>query len=104
MTETLGGFRSHRDIQISGWLVLRVRKRKKKTLYLVSLDVSKPYDSVCREGLWSKIRPYGVEDKFVKVREGLYSGVEMRVVMNGAKSKWFGVERDLRQGWPLSPL
>ena len=24
--------------------------------------------------------------------------------MNGAKSRWFGVERDLRQGCPLSSL
>ena len=24
--------------------------------------------------------------------------------MNGAKSRWFGVERNLRQGCPLSPL
>ena len=35
--------------------------------------------------------------------EGLYSGVETRVV-NGAKSRWFGVERGLRQGCPLSRL
>ena len=36
--------------------------------------------------------------------EGLYSRVETRVVMNGAKSRWFGVEGDLRQGCLLSPL
>ena len=38
------------------------------------------------------MRHYGVEEKFVKVCER-YSGVETRVVMNGAKSRWFGVER-----------
>ena len=36
--------------------------------------------------------------------EGLYSGVETYVVMNGAKSRGLGVERGLRQGCPLSPL
>ena len=50
-------------------------------------------DSVWREGLWCKMRHYGVDEK---VCEGLYSGVETRVVMNGAKSRWFGVERGLR--------
>ena len=25
-------------------------------------------------------------------------------MINGAKSRWFCVERDLRQGYPLSPL
>ena len=42
-------------------------------------------------------------EKFVKF-EGLYSGVEMMVVMNGLKSIWFGIERGLRQGCPLSPV
>ena len=72
------------------------RKREKKTSYLALLDVSKAYDRVRRDELWCKMR-HGVEEEFVKVCEGLYSGVEMRVVMNRAKSRWFGVERDLRQ-------
>ena len=36
-------------------------------------------------GVCGKMR-HGVEEKFVKVCEGLYSGVEMRVEMNGVKS------------------
>ncbi len=39
-----------------------------------------------REGLWCKMR-HGVEEKFVKVCKGFHSGVETRVVMNGAKSR-----------------
>ena len=70
-----------------------LRKREKKTSYLTFLVLSKAYDSVWREGLWW----------CVKV-EGLYSGVETRVVINGTKSRWFGVERGLKQGCPLSPL
>ena len=57
-----------------------------------------------REGLWHKIRQYEVEEKFVRICEGLYSGVETRVVLNGGKSRWFAVERRHRQGCPLSPL
>ena len=36
--------------------------------------------------------------------EGLCSGMEKRVVLSGAKSRWFGVERGLREGCSLSPL
>ena len=32
------------------------------------------------------------------------SGMETRVVVNGCKSRWYAVERGLRQGCPLSPL
>ena len=49
------------------------------------------------------MRHYGAE-KFVKVCEGLYRGVETRVVMNGVKSRWLCIEMGLRQGCPLSPL
>ena len=56
------------------------------TSYLVFLDVSKAYDSLWSEGLWCKMRHYGVEEKFV-VYEGLYSGMETKVAMNGAQSR-----------------
>ena len=46
-----------------------------------------------RERLWCKMRHYDVEEMFIMVCEGLYSGMETRVVMSGAKSRWFGVER-----------
>ena len=49
------------------------------------------------------MRQYGVEEKFVKVCETLYSRVERRGVLNGGKSRWFAVKRRLRQGCSLSP-
>ena len=55
-----------------------------------------------REGLWCKMRYYSVEERFIMVYEGLYSGVVTNA-MNRVKSRWFGVERCLRQGCPLSP-
>ena len=75
--------------------VCELRKREKKTSYLAFLarllTVYGGRDcveggSVRREGVWCKMRHYGVEEKFVKVCEGLYRGVETSVVMNGVKS------------------
>ena len=78
-----------------------MRKRKKMNSYLAFLNISKPYERVWREGPWHKMRQYGVEEN-VGVCEGLYSGVEMRVVLNGGKSRWLEVERELRKGCPVS--
>ena len=86
MCESLRGVCESLRVSGEGGISNLVIKREKKTSYLAFLDVSKAYDSVCREGLWCKMRHYGVEEKF-KVCEGLYSGVETRVVMNGAKSR-----------------
>ena len=68
------------------------------------LDVSKAYDTVWREGLWKKMRMYGVEEKFIRVCRCLYQDVEASIVLDGQQSRWFVVENGLRQGCPLSPL
>ena len=60
--------------------------------------------TLCVEGLWYKMRQYEVEEKFVYICRELYSGVETRVVLNGGKSRWFAVEKGLRQGCTLLPL
>ena len=51
-----------------------MRKREKRNSYLAFLDISKAYDSVWWEGLWHKMRQYGVEERFVRVCEGIFSG------------------------------
>ena len=68
------------------------------------LDVSKAYNTVWREGLWKKMRMYGVEEKFIRVCRCLYQDVEASIVLDGQQSRWFAVENGLRQGCPLSPL
>ena len=42
-----------------------VWRREKKNSYLAFLDISEAYDNVWREGLWYKMRQYGVEENFV---------------------------------------
>ena len=84
--------------------VCELRKRKKKSTWLGFMDVSKAYDTVWREGLWKKMREYGVEESFVRLCKGLYEGVQASVQVDGQQSRWFRVEEGLRQGCPLSPL
>jgi len=42
--------------------------------------------------------------KFVRVCQSLYEGVEASIVLDGEQSRWFQVEKGLRQGCTLSPL
>ncbi len=46
------------------------------------------------------MKQYGVKEKFVRVCEGLYSGMMMKVMLNGGKSRWFEVEQGLGQASP----
>ena len=63
LTEAQGGFRAKRSCS-DQILILRgvckLRRRKRRGTYLAFLDVSKAYDTVWREGLWEKMRMYGV--------------------------------------------
>ena len=81
LTEVQGGFRSGRRCS-DQWLLLRdvCEVWKRENSYLAFLDISKAFDSVWREGLWHKMRQYGIEEKFVRVCKGQYSGVETRGV------------------------
>ena len=62
---------------------------------------SKAYDTVWHKRLSKK---NGIEEKFIQVCRGLYEGIEVSVVLEGGKSRWFPVETGLCQGCPLSPI
>ena len=53
--------------------------------------------------MWKEELWHGEQEEFMKVCEGLYSGMEMMVVLNGGESRWFAVEIGLRKGCHLSP-
>ena len=68
------------------------------------LDVRKAYDTVWREGLWKKMRGYGIAEKLVKWCELFHKRVEAAVITGHGMTQWFEVEGGLRQGSVLSPL
>ena len=40
----------------------------------------------------------------MRVCEGLYGGVEMKMLLNGGRLCWFGAEKGIRQGYPCFHL
>ena len=69
---------------------------------LDEMGINQAYDTVWWDGLWEKLRRYGVEKEFVRMCEALYEGVEGSVLMDNEQSRWFSIEEGLHQGCPLS--
>ena len=67
------------------------------------LDFKKAFPSVWREGLWEKMKEYGIDGKFLRVCQNLYCDVGARVRVGKIFSERYTIEEGLRQGCILSP-
>ena len=84
--------------------VAKLRKKQGLKTVIAILDVKKAYDTVWREGLWKKMRGYGIAEQLVKWCKLFYKRVEAAVVIGHGMTQWFEVEEGLQQGSVLSPL
>ena len=67
------------------------------------LDFRKAFPSVWREGLWEKMKYYGIDRKFPRLCQDLYRDVGARVRVGKVFSERYTIEGGLRQGCILSP-
>ena len=70
----------------------------------VFLDFRKAYDSVWRDGLWTKLHQRGVQGKLWRNLVALYSQVRAMVRTNATTSAPISLSTGVRQGCVLSPL
>ena len=84
--------------------IIHRRKKEKKPTFCCFLDIKKAYDTVWREGLWSKLAEVGVNGKMLLTIRSMYDGVKSSVIVNGRLTAWFDIDIGLRQGCVLSPL
>ena len=103
--EAQGSFRKNRQTVDHLFVVsvVQLRRIEGKKTWMAFLDLKKAYDSVWREGLWEKLKTYGVGDKFLRVCRELYSSVSARVRIGQTLSEAFRIACVLRQGCVLSP-
>ena len=104
--EAQGGFRKNRQtvdhlFVVSG--ISQLRRIEGKKTWLAFLDLKKAYDSVWREGLWVKLEAYGIQGRFLRICQQLYSSVSARVRVGQSLSESFDIKCGLRQGCILSP-
>ena len=83
MKEAQGGFRKGRGCADQIFVlrsVAELRKKQGLKTVIAFLDVKKAYDTVWREGLWKKMRGYGIAEQLVKWCKLFYKRVEGAVV------------------------
>jgi len=70
---------------------------------LMALDFEKAYDSCSWTFLERTLKKFNIGESFIKWVKTFYSGSMSCVSTNGHTSKYFELERGVRQGDPLSP-
>jgi len=100
-----GGFRQKRRAEDQLFILTEILSvRKELNTYCAFLDVSRAYDVVWRDGLWSKLFALGVDGKLWRMLRAMYSSVESSVRIGSDVSLPFSSASGLRQGSVLSPL
>ena len=106
LREAQGGFRKNRRTTDQIFVVNGIgqaRRSQGKKTWMAFLDFKKAFPSVWREGLWRKMKRYGIDGKFLRVCENLYRDVGAKVRVGRVFSERFDIKEGLRQGCILSP-
>ena len=102
-----GGFRKGRggadNIFVLHTMLWKARAQN-QSAHLAFLDITKAYDSVNREVLWSKLAKLGISGKFLTMLKTMYSGDSVGCSVNGTTTRCVYLKRGLRQGCSLSPI
>ena len=72
-------------------------------LYMAFIDLTKAFDSVDRQALWSILAKYGCHDKYIRVLRLLHDGMSATVLNSGFESEPFIVETGVKQGCIIAP-
>ena len=107
LPETQCGFRAGRstvDMIFTARQIQEKCREQQQDLYLVFIDLTKAFDTVNREGLWSILFKLGCPDKLVNVIRSFHDGMTARVVDISGLSDAFVVKNGTKQGCVLAPL
>lgn len=100
------GFRENRRTADNIFILyelLNNAKAHKHSVYVAFLDIVKAYDSVWRDGLWSRLQDEGLDRSTNDIIKSIYQNTKNTLLINDVKSKSFTSDVGLRQGCVLSP-
>lgn len=72
-------------------------------LYVTFVDLTKAFDTVCRDGLWEVMKKFGCPPAFVRMVRLFHDDMNARVSDQGELSDPFPVTNGVKQGCVLAP-
>ena len=78
--------------------------QRKKKLFCAFVDFKQAFDTVWRNGLWTKMHFNGVSGKCLQYIQNMYKGIKSMLKINGMLSEFFNCNIGVRQGENLSPF
>ena len=84
-------------------LVIDKTRASNVPLWILSLDLSKAFDTADWGALWQALRAQGVSTQIIWILQCLYSGQQGVVMSSRDYSKEFRIRAGVRQGCVLSP-
>jgi exonuclease III len=106
LPESQCGFRKDRgtcDMVFAARQVQEKCQEQHRDVYLAFIDLTKAFDSVCRDGLWKIMAKIGCPNKFIKIVQQLHDGMQANVRENCQLSNPFPVSNGVKQGCVLAP-
>ena len=84
--------------------LIEIAKTNKNKLYCTFIDFKQAFDTVWRDGLWTKLSNTNVNGKCFKFIKNMYHNIKSRVTTAEGTSAFFPCLTGVRQGENLSPL
>ena len=107
LSENQAGFRKYHST-LDHIFVLKslidVYAAHNRKLFCAFVDFKKAFDTVWRQGLWTKLIKEGIDGKVLHVITNMYKRIKSCVFLRSEKSDFFGSYRGVRQGENLSPV
>ena len=90
-------------------MIFTVRLQEKcieqnKPLYLVFIDLTKAFDTIKREALWTVLERIGCPPQLVSMIRLFHDGMTSQVLSNGNVTDAFVISNGVKQGCVLAPV